>query len=337
MFQIPTRQNKSMLLFAGLVTTVYAIAMMVTNQLSHHENADVLSMAIALDMVVLVPLAFYFLVIRRRGYSIIRLAPVVILSLVLASLIIPKDHQQALHVLEIIVFPLEFGLLSWIIWRAFRALKNAGRNSTLDPLEQFRQAAFGLLKNNRAAGVFASEIGVFHYSFGSWRSKAHCPAGFNSFTHHSRSGQGGLVFAFLVLMAGEGFAVHLLLERWSLIAAWLFTLSTVYGALWLFADFRATVLRPILIGDESIHIRAGLRYTMEVPKSLISEISHQQPDFGKENLNLKIMGPPTHWIILSESIEAEGPYGTRRNVRAIGLEPDDGAGFEQALMKLNGD
>ena len=133
-------------------------------------------------------------------------------------------------------------------------------------------------------------------------------------------------------MAGEGFAVHLLLGKWSLIAAWLFTLGTVYGALWLFADFRATVLRPILIGDESLKTRAGLRYTLDIPKSMISEISHQKPDFGKESINLKLMGPATHWIILSETIEAEGPYGTRRKVRAIGLEPDDGTGFERAVM-----
>ena len=335
MLQFSAQQNRSILLFVGLVTTVYAVAMMVTQQLSQHENADILSMAITLDMVVLVPLAFYFLIIRRRGYSIIRLAPIVILSLVLASLIVPKGHQQALHILEFIVLPLEFGLLGWIVWRATKALKQAGHNTALDPLEQFRSAAFGLLKNDRAAGVFASEIGVIYYSLGAWRTKPHCPADFRSFTHHHRSGQGGLVFAFLVLMAGEGFAVHLLLERWSSIAAWLFTLSTVYAAFGLFADFRATVLRPILIGEKGFKVRAGLRYSMEIPRSLVSEVSHQKPDFGKENLSLKLMGPATHWIILSEPIEAEGPYGTRRLVRAIGLEPDDGAGFEQSILISN--
>ena len=60
-------------------------------------------------------------------------------------------------------------------------------------------------------------------------------------------------------MATEGLAVHVLILKWSALVAWIFTIGTVYGALWLIADYRATVLRPILVSDESILIRAGFR------------------------------------------------------------------------------
>ncbi len=331
MFQTRTRQQTTLFLFACFVVVVYAVAISLAHRLSHFEKPGFIAIGITVDMVVIVPLAYYFLIVRRRGHSIVRLAPVVILSLVIASLVLPSGQQRALHVLEKILIPVELGLIGWIIWRTIGSFRQAKLNETLDPLERFRSAAFELFQNNLVAGAFASEIAVFYYSFGSWRSQAHCPVGAKAFSHHRRSGLGGIVFAFLFLMAGEGFALHFVLLNWSSLAAWIFSLSTIYGAIWLIADYRATILRPILVKDERLLIRAGLRYTLDVPKSIIKEVNPKQPAFGKESLNLKLMGAPTHWIVFSKPVVAQGPYGTRRRVRAVGIEPDDQNHFVSGL------
>jgi len=52
---------------------------------------------------------------------------------------------------------------------------------------------------------------------------------------------------------------------------------------------------------------------------------------GKESLNLTFLGTPTRWLTLSESMVAQGPYGFRRRVRAIGFEPDSADAFDGAL------
>ncbi|MEN8007688.1 MAG: hypothetical protein ABFS42_11775 [Candidatus Krumholzibacteriota bacterium] len=336
LIQAIPNQRMPLLLFLGVVTAVYATALTVVSRLSSIESAGVVVIGLTIDMVILVPLAFYFLLVRRAGHSIFRLAPVVVASLLVASIVLPSGHQRTLHFLEAIVVPAELGLLGWIIWRAGRALREARRSVALDPLEQFRSAAFGLLRNNRAAGVFASEIGIFYYALGAWRSVPHDLAGTAAFTHHRRSGQAGIVLGFVVLLAVEGFAVHLLLSMWNSAAAWLFTLSSAYGALWMVADYRATVLRPILVGEKRVLIRSGLRYTMDVSRSEISEICSKQPEFGKESLNLKLIGPPTHWIIFSEAVYVQGPYGTCRRVRAVGIQPDEAHELELALVSVNG-
>jgi hypothetical protein len=54
---------------------------------------------------------------------------------------------------------------------------------------------------------------------------------------------------------------------WSTLAAWIFTMGNVYGALWLIADYRPTVLRPILVSDDGVLIRAGLRGSVRVSRS----------------------------------------------------------------------
>jgi hypothetical protein len=132
-------------------------------------------------------------------------------------------------------------------------------------------------------------------------------------------------------MLVEGLAVHVLLLKWSALAAWIFTISTAYAALWLIADYRATVLRPILISAETLWIRAGFRCTMKVPLGRIAGVSRTKPEFGKESVNLTMLGTPTHWVTLSEPMLAEGPYGVRRRVRAVGIEPDLAGEFERVL------
>ncbi len=65
----------------GIAAAVYATALAIVGQLSHWERfPGSVAVALTLDLVVVVPLAFYFLVVRPCRLSIITLAPVVLLS-----------------------------------------------------------------------------------------------------------------------------------------------------------------------------------------------------------------------------------------------------------------
>ncbi len=333
MYAVARQRRAGLLGFVGLVTGVYLAALAVVNQLSRVEaGAGIVAFALTLDLVVLVPLAYYLLVLRRWRLPIVTLVPVVVLSALLASRVLPADQQGALRVFEMLAVPMEIGLLGWIGWRAARALRNARRDASADPMAQLRQAAFEVTRNDRIAALFASEIAVFSYALGSWRSRAHVPAGTMAFTHHRRSGHGGIVFGFMAVMLAEGLAVHFLLAHWSPLAAWILTIGTAYGALWLVADYRATVLRPILLSEQDLHLRAGFRFDLKVPLTQVVAISREKPEFGKESVNFTFLGTPTHWLTLSEPMDAEGPYGFRRRVRALGIEPDEAAEFDRALQ-----
>jgi len=330
MLTTASHRRLSPLVFVAIVAAVYTTALALAGRLSSMEGAGALATGMTLDMVVVVPLAFYFLVVRRWGLPLGSLLPVLILSAVGASLVLPAEHQGSLHVLEAVLGIVELGLVGWIVWRTVRAVREARHYTSADPLEQFHIAALRLLGNDRMAGMVASEIGVFYYSLGSWRSRPHIPKGAVAVTHHERSGQGGIVLGLLFVVMAEGLAVHFLLASWSSIAAWIFTATTAYGGLWLIADYRATVLRPILITDEHIVFRAGLRWGATVPREIVAGITHDKPEGGKKtNLSLTLMGSPTHWFELTEPVWAQGPYGMRRQVRAIGCEPDAPQELEQ--------
>jgi hypothetical protein len=329
--QATVRHHIHALFFMGIVALVYAAALSLAGRLPHLESAGAIAAGLTLDLVVVVPLAFYLLIIRRYDLSVVSLVPVLILSVLAAGAILPSAHQQPLRALEILVGLMEVSLIGWIGWRASRALRKARRQGSADPLEQFRIAGMELLHNDRVAGVFATEMAVFYYALGSWRSRPHAPSGTSPFTHHRRSGQAAMVFALLLLMLVEGIAVHILLSLWSPVAAWIFTAGTIYGALWLFADYRATVLRPILVDDEHLTLRAGLRWTLQIPRTQIAEMAGSQPTSVGESLNLTFLASPTHWVVFHNPVPAQGPYGFKRMVKAVGIRPDTPHDLERII------
>jgi len=332
--QAAVARHRAFPLFLGIAIGVYTTGLAVAGRLASMDRASVIATCLTMDLVVVVPLAFHWLVVRRRRLPAVTLAPVFVLSVVAASHVLPADHQQSLRVLETLAIPVELALISWIGWRAATALRKAGREAAADPLERFRQAALHLTGNDRIAAVFALEIGVFHYAFAAWRAKPHVTRGSAALTHHRRSGHGWTVLALLFLMVVEGVAVHLLLREWHTSVAWLFTAGTAYCVLWLIADYRATVLRPILVGDDGVLIRAGFRGILRVPRACIAEVGRTKPAFGKESHSLAFLRTPSRWLTFSEPMLALGPYGFRRRVRAIGIEPDNVEEFDRVLATL---
>jgi hypothetical protein len=229
---------------------------------------------------------------------------------------------------------LELVVIGWIAWRGVRAVRSARRGGSGDPLDRLRCAAVEFLPSPRVASILASEIAVFYYGLAAWRARPHVPAGSSAFTHHERSGHAGIVLGLLIMVAAEGFGVHVLLLHWSVPAAWILTALSAYAALWLIADYRATVLRPILVGEERVSLRAGLRWSLEVARSEILEVTRTLPESERNRLKLTLLGAPTHWIVFSCPQVAEGLYGLRRHVRAVGIEPDAAAEFGHALTAM---
>jgi hypothetical protein len=331
MMHVATPRRLPGLLFGGLAAIVYAASMTLARRLPSLGHPDIVAVGMTLDLVVVVPLAFYLLVVRRRGWPVVATVPVFVLSIVAAARIIPATHQQPLRVAELLAIPAELLVLAWIAWRAHGALKAARCFREADPLQVLQRAAIDLVRQSRVAGVLATEIAVLYYGFFSWRARPHAPERASAFTHHRRSGHMAVVCAFVMVMAIEGLAIHLMLALWSGVAAWLLTVTTAYGALWFLADARATVLRPLLVDEESLLLRAGLRWTLRVPRDEVAAIRHAKPVYGRESLNLTLLGAPTHWIELAAPMLAEGPYGMRRRVRAIGVQPDAAEEFGRAL------
>ena len=123
--------------------------------------------------------------------------------------------------------------------------------------------------------------------------------------------------------------VHLLLERWSPVFAWLATSVTLYSAIWLIGLARAFRLRPVLLGPDNLYLRYGLLFQLQVPIELIAQI--RNANSGDKGFAVPRKSAPTLSIEFTRQLQAEGFFGIQRRVRQVAITPDDEPAFRNEL------
>lgn len=314
------------ILFAALVAlTAFVSAVWIPSA----PQPALLAAAVAIDLLITVPVAFYFLVARRYSLSLLAFAPVIGAGWLIAYLVLPEGHRSPLLVAEAGVLVFEIAIVAWIARKVWKAAKSPG-DELEDPLSRLRRFAGETVGIRRLGSVAGTELAVLFYSLFSWRSRPIVPEGAAAFTYHKKSGQVAITLVLLFLIAAETVVAHYVISLWSASLAWVITALSVYGGLWILGDLRASVLRPVLIAGDSILIKAGLRYDAEIPIDLVKGIERVKPEEGPL-VSTALFGEATLWIVLNETLQTEGVLGFRAEFRAIGFSPDDPAAFEDAL------
>ena len=93
--------------FGLALVSIYTASLYVAHIASQGTQPGILAIGQTLDLVVVVPLLYYGLLIRRKGWPVISLVPVFLLSLFAASFIVPVEHQALLHGLNYLIAPIE--------------------------------------------------------------------------------------------------------------------------------------------------------------------------------------------------------------------------------------
>jgi hypothetical protein len=323
------RQTRLPLLsFALLATGIYAAAITMMRMRAALRHPDIVSAGLLVDLLVTVPLAFYWLAVRRAGWPARTLIPLFLFSLTGAALVLPDQREMLKRLSEILSIPAEIGLVTWITVRTARSLRST--QGTEDMLERLKEVAREILPARRVAEAIAFEMAVLYYSLFAWRRRPQSPSGSKVFTYHRTSGYGAILFALLIVTLAEMIPVHILVTRWSPGAAWILTILSVYGLFWFVADYRATRLRPILLDDETLCVRTGLRWTIRIPRANIIALHRKAPK-SEPFLRATLPMMKSLWIELTEPVTAQGPYGIEKRARWISVAVDDAKAFQEEL------
>jgi hypothetical protein len=327
------RQFSSPLWFIGPLIIAYTAAMFVMGMLPRLEAPGVVAVALTLDLVILVPLLYYAVLVRGRGWPAVTVVPVFLASMGATSLLLPDQHHAMLDMVGLAVPIAEVGLLGYISLKAWRIvrLNRAARTSDGDFYDRMRQTMRGAFDVPAVTGVLAYEVSLFHYAF-TMRPNV-VPA--HGFTYHRRGGYEAVFAAILMVAAVELVAVHFLLYAWIPAVAYIHAGLSLYGIIWLTGDYRAMRRRPHEVRDSELRIRFGLRWDVRVAWSQIARVDRfHRSAFPDGFLNTVPIGDPRYIIELGEPVSAIGPYGVLRTVRRIGMAVDDPDSFEERLRSL---
>lgn len=336
------RRVPPLYLFLSTALVVYATELLVVRSGTFAARPGVLGPAVAFDLSVFVPALYWLTVLRRGSGSWLGFFGVLTLAWLLAPAILPAPQRHYLTALLVLGPLVEAVTLAYAAGRARRVARayRAWSGDPSDTLARLRYALPAGLGQQRLWRVLADELAMWRYAIVPPAARIAGPPDGECFSYHRRSAWGGVVVAIALVGAVETAAVHLLVALWSPKAAWLLSFASAYAVVWLVADLRACVRRPLLLADALV-VRVGLRWTASVPYAAIAAVaSARETTLPRRRtpgyLRATAFGPPALLLELGDEVVLEGPYGLRRRVRRIGLAPDDLSGFLGALARRRG-
>ncbi|HTS29380.1 MAG TPA: hypothetical protein VMH81_26100 [Bryobacteraceae bacterium] len=292
--------------------------------LAHQVAKPPVAYGAAFDVAVTVPLLYFWLVVRAGLQPAITLVPLFLVALIRATYVAPGLGWMR----PVIGACAELAVLTVLTVRVRRGLRVAGTGG--DFLERVGLAASEVVPVAPAAELLAAEIAVLYFALGSWRSRPFVPAGARAFSIHERSSAGILFSAIGGLCLVESAVAHVVIQRWSVAAAWILTALSLYSALWLAAIARSFAMRPILVGGGELVVRNGMLHTLQVPLVKIKSVGRGSGD------GAWCIPPLTDANVVvefREVVTARGLYGLKRRVTQVALSVDDPEGFEAALNR----
>ncbi|MEP6952029.1 MAG: hypothetical protein ABI863_22255 [Ginsengibacter sp.] len=327
------------LLAIGLPFCIFLACFFITLSSAFKLNADLLSNAIVIDLLITAPVVYFF-AIRKSRVSKLSVARVFIVGLLIAPLILSAHSNAFLHFIKIWVSPLIEGTVIFIIGRKFYvANKKTGQPGTnsADFLLHCRMVMHQVVGNQKAGNIISSEIAVLYYAFMGRKDKT---IDYQSkFTSYKENGIILVLGTFLSLFLIETTGTHFLLNLWNPKVAWTLSVLSFYTCIQLYAHIKAIKARPIILGVDSLGIHNGLAGDAVIEYNNIEkvELSKKIP-IGRESIKIALIkGLENHncVIYLKQPIQVTKIFGIKKTTDTILFFVDRPKDFVAALkLKL---
>ncbi|MTI33127.1 hypothetical protein [Xanthovirga aplysinae] len=312
------------------LAAIYAAMLWLVGSTHYMQQPLLFSRAVSADLIFTAPLV-YFLLIFRSSIPKITVIPVFVLSLFVGFYILPEKHQQYLDWAYTTLLPLaEVGVIVYVFSRVRKIIqefRKSGREGAIDFLEILREVTFRVFGNRKVADIFSTEISVFYYAF--FCRKPKFSEDNNYFSYHRENGLLAMISVFILIIGVETVGLHVVVDVFvNATVAWVLTGASLYSLLYLIAQYRASVFRPIQIGEKDINIRFGLMGNAKIAFNNISkiELSSNEPNDEKKKLKFSLLGGlGGHNVIiyLRNPSFSIGAFGIKTHFQILMLEVDD--------------
>ncbi|MEH7009458.1 hypothetical protein V7087_01355 [Neobacillus niacini] len=153
------------------------------------------------------------------------------------------------------------------------------------------------------------------------------------FTYHKESGYIGFVWAMVAVMVLETAGVSYLLYKWSPILHWIHLILSISVIVFLIVDLRAVIRNPIIIKNNELSLKIGIRSRVTIPTENIKELKsgslYQEDRKNKEVFDLSLFSfdDPIFELVLDQPIEFKALFGQKRGITRIFFSVDNKAAF----------
>ncbi|MDH7446103.1 hypothetical protein [Aquimarina sp. 2201CG14-23] len=327
--------SNSIIIF-GFPLLIIVLMIVIANSRLFELNPEALSIGITADLLFTVPF-IYFLLIRKKNIPKITVLSLFIIGVVVTTFIIPEENQFFLDQIKTWFLPIvEIGVFSFVVYKVRKVLKSYRINKEDD------RDFFSTLKitceeilPKKISVLLAMEIAVFYYGFIYWKKRK---LRNNEFSYHKNSGTISILIALIPIIGIETYVLHILLMKWSIIAAWIVSGLSIYSGFQIFGFLKSMLKRPSSIETNTLYLRYGIlsEAAIDIDNIASVEISSKPIEFTDNTLKLSPLGElESHNMILTVKNENSmiGLYGIKRKFKTLAFYIDKKEEFKAELDK----
>jgi len=314
---LQTVQNKKWLILALIVLMSNILAYQLPSIISMApEEAKGVVIGSLIDCAIVVPA---LLLLQFKKWSIKNVIAFIASGIIFARFIIPSTFIEPFAVItwsgifiEIAMIIFEVSLVLLFV-RYLPVIIKSVKVSSLPVLFSFPEAVQQKAQHNFIVQILCSELLMVYYALCSWRKKVSQ----RGFTVYKKSMYIPFVIMIFHACIFEAVAFHWLFhDKWPIVA-WIHTLLSAYGLIFLLADFQATRLHPAMIEQGKLYLSTGLMKRTVIDLEQVKEI-HQEDIEGafkfavlgnteeKSSFTIEMKEPQT--IYLAMGIEKQARY-----------------------------
>ncbi len=322
------------LVIYGLPLLIIGLMIAVVKSPIFKGSPDYIATGVTLDLVLTSPL-IYFLLIRKTNIPKITVVSMIVLGIVISSFLIPSENQYTLNLFKTWAIPvIEITVLSYVLYNVRKAIKkfNLNKKNNLDFYTVLKNTCYELFPKKIVIPI-VTEISVIYYGFIYWKKRK---LNDYEFSYHKDSGTVGLLIALIFIIAIETVTLHMLLMKWSYIAAWILTFLSIYSGFQIFGFLKSITKRPIAIQNNTLYLRYGImsEATIHLDKIAMIEISSKELDPDSQIKKLSLLGSlEGHNVIIQLHTEEtlNGLYGITKKFKELALFVDNKIAFKKYL------
>lgn len=318
--------------FVWLVLAIVLGNYLATRWYVSRVSAEVPEWPIAFDLLLLIP-ALYLMVFRPPlKRAVIAVAALLSLGIFIGSVLVPDDSKVIWRPLDqvrwgylLLALGVQAGLILIVLADIARSWNSGSLEQALHDAIEHRLGQGPMAELLKADG----RVWLYLVNHDASRLSFDGTPYFGRNVDQNASNQQ----AFLILVAIEIPVAHLIIHLFSPTAALVTTSLSLYGLLFLYAEYRATLMRPTTLMPDHLHIRHGVLGDVVVAYRDIAAVgeARDRPRRAKGRLRFVGMGSANVVLTMRPGTTINTLFGAQQ-VGEIYVGLDDAGGFRQQLQ-----
>lgn len=238
-------RGRSLITFIALSLLLLALQMWMATFVELSPRPGILTIAIAADIAIGIPLLYYLLVARKKFLPLSSIVPVFVLTVFAIRLILPSSQQSYLRFGDFLILAIELSVAVFVLFKLRNIIREvrSARRDCIYFMDALRTGLRRYFRSDSMAAILATEISVLYLAFVGWfASFKTSRQDVSVHEYHRKSSFGFLLWPLIVLILIEAGLLHLVIGIWTQTGAWVLTAINVYTVLWMVGHFHAARL-----------------------------------------------------------------------------------------------